>query len=133
METIKGVIWQTVLTHINAAKLINSIVSGSALFAIKKKQSSRTKVHLDLEILYCDPLICWTNVSSQAHYLFGLMLKVAVNSYGHVRTVTSPKHTIFMGKLNLAVNQYFVPILLLVTDNNPSRISERRMAVEIIS
>ena len=33
--------------------------------------------------------------------------------------------TFFLGKLEYAVNQYFVHILSLVTDNNPSWISER--------
>ena len=42
-----------------------------------------------------------------------------VNSYGHGGTVSSLNHTFFMGKLEQAVNQYFVHILLLVTDNNP--------------
>ena len=32
--------------------------------------------------------------------LFGLMLNVPVNSYGHVRTVSSPNHTFFLGKLD---------------------------------
>ena len=40
----------------------------------------------------------------------------------------------FLGKLDLAVNQYFVHILSFVTDNNPSLISRRRkIGVEIIS
>ena len=43
-----------------------------------------------------------------------------VNSYGHGGTVSSPNHTFFLGKLEQAVNQYFVYILSLVTDNNPS-------------
>ena len=43
-----------------------------------------------------------------------------VNSYGHGRTVSSPSHTFFLGKLEHAVNQYFMHILSLVTDNNPS-------------
>ena len=43
-----------------------------------------------------------------------------VNSYCHGGMVSSPYHTIFLGKLEQAVNQYFVPILSLVTDNNPS-------------
>ena len=43
-----------------------------------------------------------------------------VNSYGHGGTVSSPNHTFFLGKLEQAVNQYFMHILLLVTDNNPS-------------
>ena len=43
-----------------------------------------------------------------------------VNSYGHGRTVSSPNHTFFLGKLEQAVNQYFVHILLLVTYNDPS-------------
>ena len=43
-----------------------------------------------------------------------------VNSYGHGGTVSSPNHTFCLGKLEQAVNQYFVHILSLVTDNNPS-------------
>ena len=31
-----------------------------------------------------------------------------------------PNHTFFLGKLEQAVNQYFMHILSLVTDNNPS-------------
>ena len=50
-------------------------------------------------------------------YNFGLLLYVQVNSYGHVM---SPKHTFFLNKLEQAVNKYFVHILSLVTDNNPS-------------
>ena len=48
-----------------------------------------------------------------------------VNSYGHGGTVSSPNHT-FPGKLEQAVNQYFVHILLLVTDNNPSWMIQRK-------
>ena len=43
-----------------------------------------------------------------------------VSSYGHGETVSSPNHTFFLGKLEPAVNQYFVHILSLVTDNNTS-------------
>ena len=44
------------------------------------------------------------------------------------------KPRFFLGKLEEAVNQYFVHIHWLVTDNNPSSISwRRRMALEIIS
>ena len=38
-----------------------------------------------------------------------------VNSYGHGGTVSSPYHIFFLGKLEQAVNQYFVYILSLVT------------------
>ena len=34
------------------------------------------------------------------------------------RQVTSPNHTFSLGKLDLAVYQYFVHILSIVTDNN---------------
>ena len=34
--------------------------------------------------------------------------------------VSSPNHTFFLGTLDYEVNQYFVQILWLVTDNNPS-------------
>ena len=50
------------------------------------------------------------------------------------RQVTSPNHTFFLGKLDLAVYQYFVHILSIVTDNNRCWISGRwRMTVDIIS
>ena len=48
-----------------------------------------------------------------------------VNSYGHGGTVSSPNHTFFLGKLEQAVNQYFVHILSLVTDKNPSWMFQR--------
>ena len=35
--------------------------------------------------------------------LFGLLLYVTVNSYGHVGTVSSSNHTFFLGKLEQAV------------------------------
>ena len=43
------------------------------------------------------------------------------------RTVSSPNHTFFLGKLDhlKTVNQYFVHMLALVTDNNLSLISGR--------
>ena len=55
--------------------------------------------------------------------LFGLVFSVPVNSCGHVGTVISPNHTFYLGKLDYVDNQYmyFVHILSLVTDNNPSR------------
>ena len=53
-------------------------------------------------------------------FLFGLILYIPVNSYGHVGMVSSPNHTFFLDKLDYVVNQYFVHILSLVTDNNPS-------------
>ena len=34
-----------------------------------------------------------------------------VNSYGHGMVVSSPNHTIFLDKLEQAVNQYFVMFL----------------------
>ena len=49
-----------------------------------------------------------------------------VNSYGHggtYRQFTLPRF--FLGKLEKAVNQYFVHILSLVTDNNPSWMIQR--------
>ena len=46
---------------------------------------------------------------------------VPVNSYGHCGMVSSPNHAhFFLGKLEQAVNQYFVHILSLVADHNPS-------------
>ena len=52
-------------------------------------------------------------------HLFGLILYVPVNRYGHVGTL-SVHQTFFLGKLDLVVNQFFVHILSLVTDKSPS-------------
>ena len=51
---------------------------------------------------------------------FGLVLYISCNSYGHVGMVSSLTKLFFLSKLEQAVNQYFVHILSLVTDNNPS-------------
>ena len=58
-------------------------------------------------------------INFQLHSLFGLMFYAPVNSYGHIETVSSPNHTFSLGKLDYksSNNQYFVHILLLVTDN----------------
>ena len=46
------------------------------------------------------------------------LVKVYVpgNNFSHVETISSPRHTFFLGKLDYAVNQYFVHILSRVTD-----------------
>ena len=49
-----------------------------------------------------------------------LLPNILVNSSGHVGTVSSPNNTFFLDQLEQAVNQYFMNILLLVTDNKPS-------------
>ena len=46
-----------------------------------------------------------------AGFHFNLMSQVI--SYGHGGTVNSPNHTLFLGKLEQAVNQYFVHIFRL--------------------
>ena len=54
-----------------------------------------------------------------------------VNSYGHGGTVISPNHTFFQGKLEQAVNQYFVHIPSLVTvelETPASAVSAVRLA-----
>ena len=54
-------------------------------------------------------------------WFVALSRTVPVNScYGHVGMVSSPNRTFFLGKLDQVVNQYFLYILSLVTDNNPS-------------
>ena len=60
--------------------------------------------------------------------LFGLMLNVPVNSYGHIGMFSSPNHIFSWASLTkglLPVNQYFTHILSLVADNKPSLISGR--------
>ena len=48
-----------------------------------------------------------------------------LSSYLHVGMVSSPSHTFFLGKLEQVVNQYFVHILSLVTDNSPSWMNQQ--------
>ena len=48
------------------------------------------------------------------------VLYFQVISYGHGGMVSWPNHTFFLGKHEQAVNKYFVHILSLATDNNPS-------------
>ena len=55
----------------------------------------------------------WTEI------LFGLSFYVPSTAMV-MSWVSSPNHTFFLGKLDLAVKQYFKHIFSLVTDNNPS-------------
>ena len=64
-------------------------------------------------------------------FFFVLVLYIPVNSYGHVGTASSPNHTFFLGKFDLAVNQYFVHIQMTTTLLESGE--GRRMAVEMIS
>ena len=59
-------------------------------------------------------------------YLFVCCFTSKVNSYGHGGMVSSPNHAFFLGKLEQAVNQYFVHILSRVTDNIPSWMIQRK-------
>ena len=69
-------------------------------------------------------LYLWQNSSTLNFYFLSKSVCCCftsqVNSYGHGRTVSSPNHNFFLDKLEQAVNQYFMHILSLVTDNNPS-------------
>ena len=49
-----------------------------------------------------------------------------VNSYGHGGTVSSLKHTFSWASLNNQFYQYFVRILSLVIQNNPSWMIQRK-------
>ena len=52
-------------------------------------------------------------------FCFDLMLYLPVNSYGHVRTVSSPNHTFTWASLTKWLTGTLCTYLL-VTDNNPS-------------
>ena len=65
-----------------------------------------------------------TNYGTMESFLFVFCFMSKVNSYGHGGTVSSPHF--FLGKLEQAVNQYFVCILSLVTDNNPFWMIQRK-------
>ena len=56
------------------------------MFSLSIPVRSKNNFHLSLFIL----IVC----------LFGLMLNVPVNRYGHIVTVSSPNHTFFLGKLD---------------------------------
>ena len=77
-------------------------------------QQKKVNLIAGLKTVHCKHQKTW-----MVFVWFDLVRKVPLNSYGHVGTVISPNHTFFIGKHNLAVNQYFVHILWLVTDHNP--------------
>ena len=52
--------------------------------------------------------------------LFVYFVALRPKSTAKVMMVSSSNHTFFLGMLEQAVKQYFVHILSLVTDNNPS-------------
>ena len=52
--------------------------------------------------------------------LFVLLLYIPVKQLWSCRDGKFTYYTFFLSKLQQAVNKYFVHILLLVTDNNPS-------------
>ena len=81
--------------------------SGEACNTLSHKGLSN--VNMQKGMLYCHCFVCLLCCFTSQ-----------VNSYGHCGMVSSPNHTFFLGKLEQAVNQYFVHILSLVTDNNPS-------------
>ena len=58
--------------------------------------------------------------------LFDLLLYVPSQQLWSWRDGQLPNHTFFLVKLEQAVNQYLVHILLLVTDNNPSWMIQRK-------
>ena len=66
--------------------------------------------------------------------LFGLLLYVPVNSYGHGGTVSSPNHTFSWASLNkqfTSISCTYFRLKLTTTLNESAE--ERRMTVEIIS
>ena len=73
---------------------------------------------------YSDFIVCSFTENSIGLFvcLFGLMLNVPVNSYGHVGTVSSPNHIFFLAKG--LTSTWCTCFRLLIT---------KRMAVEIIS
>ena len=70
-----------------------------------------------LSCMFC--FIVFLSLSHVFLCLFVLLHYVQVNIYSHGGTISLPNHTLFLGKLEQAVNQQFVIILLLVTDNSP--------------
>ena len=75
---------------------------------------------LELTIPARSLLLRNTPLDKLTGWLIGFLLYIPVNRYGHVGPVSSSNHTFYLGKLEQAVNQYFMHILSLVTDNNPS-------------
>ena len=82
----------------------------------KKKKKKLFLSNLDFFLLnWGKNILIGIGNGSEFHVIEGP--DVPGNSYGHVGTVSSPNHSFFPGKLEQAVNQYFVHILSLVTDN----------------
>ena len=74
--------------------------------------------------------INWTTKATLYLFCLFCLFTSQVNNYGHGGTVSSPNHTVFLGRLEQAVNQYFMHILSLVTDNNSSWIIKRNDEIE---
>ena len=60
------------------------------------------------------------HVQLQFYFVCFVALRPKSTVMGHGGTVSLPNNTFFLDKLEQAVNRYFVHILSLVTDNNPS-------------
>ena len=82
------------LTQDTNGKVTNSQKTETARIS-ESKTSQRAKLFYKMKILLC----CF----------------VPYSIYGYVETVSSPNHTLFLSKLDLAANQYFAHILSRVT------------------
>ena len=76
-------------------------------------------------LVYMYSAVCYTSRYKDIFWgpldwtlFISLCFWVPVNNYVNAETVSSPNLTSLLGKLDKAVNQYFVHILLVVTDNN---------------
>ena len=58
--------------------------------------------------------------------LFVCFVALRPKSTAMVMVGWSVHHTFFLGKLEQAVNQFFVHVLSLATDNNPSSMIQRK-------
>ena len=82
-------------------------------------KSKMLKKKTFFEYLFVLSIKCYINSRVGLFFIIALvylLLYMTINSYGHVGMVNSTNHTYFLGKLEQAVNQYFVHKLSLVTE-----------------
>ena len=103
-------------------KIIHDRLTNSSITGLTNSTSSQYNKYSPIVLqIY---LTVWQVVHSY-FFLICLILYISVNSYGHVKTVWVHQPHFFLGKLDKAVNQYFMHILSLATDN-PSWIKRKK-------
>ena len=106
--------WKYAYTIWQSSNTVRAVVSNWWKYVYTTWQSSNT-VRAVASNWWTHAYITW-----QSFCLFVLLLYALSQQLWSWQDDQFTYHTFFLGKLEQAVNQYYVHILSLVTDNNPS-------------